>query len=57
MPLPLNERAEYQHDHALARAQLDSGDFTAAWACGRAMPAEQALAEVLERYANERGGA
>jgi hypothetical protein len=54
MPLPLNERADYEHDLALARAQLDPADFAAAWALGRAMPAAQALAEALERYASER---
>ncbi|MEO7909119.1 MAG: tetratricopeptide repeat protein, partial [Roseiflexaceae bacterium] len=50
MPLPLNECADYEHDRALARAQLDPADFAAAWALGRAMPAEQALAEALKRY-------
>jgi predicted ATPase/DNA-binding SARP family transcriptional activator len=54
MPLPLNERADYEHDLALARAQLDPADFAAAWALGRAMPAAQALAEALERYASAR---
>jgi predicted ATPase/DNA-binding SARP family transcriptional activator len=54
MPLPLNERADYEHDLALVRAQLDPADFATAWALGRAMPAAQALAEALERYASER---
>ncbi len=54
MPLPLSERADHQHDLALARAQLDPADFAAAWAIGRTMPAEQALAEALERSASAR---
>jgi predicted ATPase/DNA-binding SARP family transcriptional activator len=55
MPLPLNERADYEHDLALARSQLDPANIAAAWASGRAMPAEQAVAEALERYAREQG--
>jgi tetratricopeptide (TPR) repeat protein len=54
MPLPRNECGDYERDRALARAQLDPDDFAAAWARGRAMPAEQALAEALDRYAGER---
>jgi len=55
MPLPLSERADYEHDRALASAQINPADFAAAWAFGRAMPAEQVVAEALERYASERG--
>jgi predicted ATPase/DNA-binding SARP family transcriptional activator len=50
MPLPLNECADYERDRALACAQLDPAEFAAAWLLGRAMPAEQALAEALKRY-------
>ena len=50
MPLSLSECADYEHDRVLASAQLDPAEFAAAWALGRAMPAEQALAEVLKRY-------
>jgi predicted ATPase/DNA-binding SARP family transcriptional activator len=55
MPLPLSEHADYEHDIALARAQIDSADFAVAWALGRAMPAQQALAVAVERYARVRG--
>ena len=51
MPLPQSERADYEHDLALARSQLDPADFAAAWGFGRAMPAAQAGAAALERYA------
>jgi len=51
MPLPLSERADYEHDLALARSQLNSADFAAAWGFGQAMPAAQAGAAALERYA------
>ena len=39
------ERAAYDRSVAAARAQLDLAAFTAAWAKGRAMPLEQAIAE------------
>ena len=48
--MPLSECADYEDDRALACAQLDPAEFAAAWALGRAMLAEQALAEVLKRY-------
>jgi predicted ATPase/DNA-binding SARP family transcriptional activator len=55
MPMPLSECADYQHDLALARAQIDPADFAAAWASGRSMPAQQALTIALERHARVRG--
>jgi predicted ATPase/transposase/DNA-binding XRE family transcriptional regulator len=39
------ERAAYDRSVVAARAQLDLAAFTAAWAKGRAMPLEQAIAE------------
>jgi len=41
-------RATYERALAMARAQLDEAVFAAAWAAGRAMPLEQAIAEALE---------
>jgi hypothetical protein len=41
------ERAEYEHSVAAIRAHLDQATFAAAWAAGRAMTLEQALAEAL----------
>jgi predicted ATPase/DNA-binding SARP family transcriptional activator len=49
MPLPPNERADYERDLALARAQLTADAFVTAWETGRAAPAEQAVGKVLER--------
>jgi hypothetical protein len=48
-PLPPIMRAEYDQAVAAARAQLDSAAFAAAWAAGRAMTIEQAIAEALDR--------
>jgi len=42
---PPAARATYDRSVAAARAQLDLAVFTAAWAEGRAMPLEQAIAE------------
>ena len=42
------DRAEYDRDVAAARAQLDEATFAAAWAEGRAMTMEQAMAYALE---------
>jgi tetratricopeptide (TPR) repeat protein len=41
-------RAAYDRYVAAARAQLDEGMFAAAWAAGRRMTMEQAIAEALE---------
>jgi len=40
-------RADYDRYVAAARAQLDAATFAAAWAEGRALPLEQAIAEAL----------
>ena len=41
------DRREDDRNHELARAQLDEASFAAAWAAGRALPLEQAIAEAL----------
>jgi hypothetical protein len=43
------EQATYDHLVAAVRAQLDEATFVAAWAAGRAMTLEQAIAEALDR--------
>ncbi len=48
-PLRPDAHAEYDRDVAVGRAQLDDMTFTVAWAAGRAMPQEQAIAYALER--------
>jgi non-specific serine/threonine protein kinase len=47
-PLPPYRRADHDRDLAAARAQLDEAAFAAAWAAGRAMAMEQAVAYALE---------
>jgi len=42
-------RCFYDHTLAAARAQLDEATFVAAWAAGRALTLEQAIAEALNR--------
>jgi predicted ATPase/DNA-binding XRE family transcriptional regulator len=42
------DRAEYEHNVAGVRAQLDEATFASAWAEGRTMPLEQAIAYALE---------
>jgi predicted ATPase/transcriptional regulator with XRE-family HTH domain len=44
-------RATYERAMAVARAQLDEATFAAAWAGGRAMSLEQAIADALEEQA------
>jgi non-specific serine/threonine protein kinase len=46
-PLPLVLRADYERDVTAARAQLDTATFAAAWAAGRALTLEEAIAEAL----------
>ncbi|HEU5099433.1 MAG TPA: tetratricopeptide repeat protein, partial [Roseiflexaceae bacterium] len=41
------EQSEHDQHIAVARAQLDKAAFAAAWAAGRTMPLEQAIAEAL----------
>ena len=48
-PIPSVEHADYDGAVTLARAQLDSGAFNAAWADGRALSWEQAAAYALEK--------
>jgi predicted ATPase/class 3 adenylate cyclase len=48
IPLPPVNRADYERDVAVARADLDETAFAAAWAEGRAMTLEQAMAYALE---------
>jgi non-specific serine/threonine protein kinase len=50
-PLPPYRRADYDRDITATRAQLDEAAFAAAWAEGRAMPIEQAVAYALEETA------
>jgi hypothetical protein len=47
-PLSPAERAAYERDIGRARAQTDEDTITAAWAEGRAMTLEQAVAYALE---------
>ncbi|HEU5100018.1 MAG TPA: hypothetical protein VFU22_13410, partial [Roseiflexaceae bacterium] len=52
------QQASYQRGVAAARALLDQATFAAAWAAGRTLPLEQAIAEALattEPAAEERG--
>jgi tetratricopeptide (TPR) repeat protein len=44
-----HEQDRFERDLAYTRAQLDEATFAAAWAAGRAMPLEQAVAEALNR--------
>jgi non-specific serine/threonine protein kinase len=48
-PMQSNDRADYERNLAATRAQLDDAAFAAAWAAGRALPLEQAIAEALNR--------
>jgi tetratricopeptide (TPR) repeat protein len=41
------DRADYDRAVATVRAQLDEATFAAAWAAGRALPLEQAIADAL----------
>ena len=41
------DRVEYEHNVAAVRAQLDEGTFASAWAEGRTMSLEQAIAEAF----------
>ena len=44
----LYHRSDYERDVGIARAQLDDATWQAAWAEGRAMTLEQAIAYALE---------
>jgi len=43
VPIPLIERAEYEHSIATARTRLGAKDFAVAWEIGRTMTPEQAI--------------
>jgi len=47
-PLPPNERERYHHEVAVVRQVLGAEKFSTAWAQGRAMTMEQAIAYALE---------
>jgi DNA-binding NarL/FixJ family response regulator len=51
-PLPPISRADYDREIAAVRAQLEEATFAAAWAAGRALSLDQAIAEA-ERFALE----
>jgi hypothetical protein len=51
-PLAPTERSRYERLLAAVRAQLDEGTFAAAWAAGRTLPLEQAIAEALGEEAS-----
>jgi predicted ATPase len=48
VPVPPVDRTDYERTVAAARAQLDEINFASAWATGRAMLLEQAMAYALE---------
>ncbi|HEU5102119.1 MAG TPA: tetratricopeptide repeat protein, partial [Roseiflexaceae bacterium] len=57
-PVPPSRRAGYDRSCAAVRTQLDETAFAAAWAAGRALPLEQAIALALgdqAESANARG--
>jgi len=47
-PLPPTHHTIYERDIATARAQLGDDAFAAAWAAGKALTLEQAIAEALD---------
>jgi hypothetical protein len=47
-PMRASEHAEYDQNVSALRAQMDDSAFAAAWAEGRAMMMEQAIALALE---------
>jgi predicted ATPase/class 3 adenylate cyclase len=46
--MPAPDRAEFEHNVAVARAQLDDAGFEGAWAAGRELSLEEAVAEAME---------
>ncbi len=52
IPIPSSRRADYEADVAAVRAVLDDDAFAAAWAEGRAMTPEQAVAYALGEAAS-----
>jgi hypothetical protein len=55
LPIWPDEQRMYDRAVAAARAQCDEASFGAAWAAGRAMPLEQAIAYALEDAPPEYG--
>jgi predicted ATPase/DNA-binding XRE family transcriptional regulator len=53
-PLPPVNRADYARDVAAARAHIGEDAFAAAWAAGRALSLERAIADVLDEAAHNR---
>jgi hypothetical protein len=49
-PLPPVSRSDYERDVAAARALIDEQFFEAAWAKGRALTLEQAIADGLDTH-------
>lgn len=47
VPLPPDDRADYDRSVATARLRLDDAQFTADWEAGRGMRLEDAVAEAL----------
>ena len=47
--LPMDDRIHYERTIAAIRAQIDADTFAAAWAAGRTLTLEQAIAESLSR--------
>jgi hypothetical protein len=47
LPLPPVMREEYEHDLEIICAQLDNDTFATAWAAGRALTLDEAIAEAL----------
>ncbi len=50
---PVANRLRFEQDVAAARAHLSADEWEMAWAAGRAMPLEQAIATALDRAAQE----
>jgi predicted ATPase len=49
-PIPAGDRADYDRDVTAARLQLAEATFAAAWATGRTMTIEDAIAYALEEH-------
>jgi hypothetical protein len=51
-PLSAAERTDFDRTVAAVRAALGEEAFAAVWACGQALPLEQAIAEALGEEAS-----
>jgi hypothetical protein len=56
MPRALSEQAEYEQAIVALRAALGEEAFAAAWAEGRALPLDEAIALALEGHTEASGG-